>query len=131
MFNSFTLRLFPVFLMIMTSFNLFAEESKAVYISPQLPYLSEISHILQNEGYKMYTDSLTGAWIGELVSETSGDSVLYQLNIISENGLASKHLGTFKKEGFNKVEVKKQFLKMFLYQTLSISAVLLFYFISY
>ncbi|MCK5519597.1 MAG: hypothetical protein KAI81_00665 [Candidatus Marinimicrobia bacterium] len=115
----------------MTSFNLFAEESKAVYISPQLPYLSEISHILQNEGYKMYTDSLTGAWIGELVSETSGDSVLYQLNIISENGLASKHLGTFKKEGFNKVEVKKQFLKMFLYQTLSISAVLLFYFISY
>ena len=106
-------------------------DNPAVFIAPETAYLSEISQILQKEGYRMFTDSTKNTWIGELDIVELQDSLLFQLIIHSEDGLNSKNIGSFSKAGLNRSQQRQHLKTMLSLQLLTALIVSFFYFVRF
>ena len=95
---------------------------RAVYISPETPWLSEISALIDSSGDRMYSDSLSGAWTGELLMREAGDSLSCTLIIHLPDEGRTDTLGTFRKAYLSDSDRQSAYLR---YALSSLGTVLL------
>ncbi len=87
---------------------------KSVSISPETGYLSEISTLLDQNGYRMFLDSLNCDLAGSLEEEQASDSIHYTLVLRSSDTAEKIVVGSFSRPRLSTAQSRRE-LKKFLF----------------